>query len=162
MTSFTVNSLSDEIQGLLFRISTGEFGSPNTLSVCSEHLTHALSVCDINTRHLEASGATKSDEPDIPNISDELDNIVDSGTNIWSCSHCTYENNISNNICEMCLKSKLLDTLESSTDVWKCLHCTLINNSIIDLCSICGKSKDDIPVNLTGFNVNKNLENEFA
>jgi hypothetical protein len=170
MSSFVKNNLSEEIQGLLFRISTGEFGPQETLSTCCEHLTHALSV----TTNLNDQDdlIIDSNSPDI----NQLDNtLVVGNTNNWICIYCTYENNISSDICEMCLKSKLnnqnnesiqivnndVNNNDINNNMWECLHCTFINHSFIDDCSICGKSKNDIQTNLAGFNVNNDLENEF-
>ena len=108
MSSFVENNISEEIQGLLFRISTGEFGSPDTLSSCSEYLTHALSF------------TTALDE--------QNNSIHSDNTNHWLCNYCTYENNISCDICEMCLKSNLYNPENESNqnnvdnNVWECLH----------------------------------------
>ena len=176
MSSFTENNLSDVIQGLLFRISTGEFGPPDTLSTCCEHLTHALSVTtNLNNQDDLIIDSNSSDI-------NQLDNtLVVGNINNWICIYCTYENNISSNICEMCLKSKSnngdnesiqivndndvndndVNNNDVNNNMWECLHCTFINHSIIDDCSMCGKSKNDIQNNLAGFNVNNDLENEF-
>jgi len=167
MTSFIENNLSDEIQGLLFRISTGEFGPVDSLSDCCEYLTHALSVANI----CEAQNSINNDHERIDNIessgsSKSNDDLEILDINNWICVFCTFENNISSDICEMCLKSNVdISDNESKnidTDIsWKCKHCTFINNSTSTICSICSKTNNDIQTNLTGFDVNNDLENVF-
>ena len=127
-------SVNSEIQILLFRISTGEFGSPDTFIECIDHLTNALNVLT-NSRICEHCTFENHDNNEICNMcsktlkmsQDENHTLLGGGT-------------------------------KSDNTEWECMHCTFVNNVPSNLCSVCDKPHADITSEL---NSNADFDNEF-
>eukprot|EP01084_Bolivina_argentea_P042925 79123_1 len=62
-------------------------------------------------------------------MSDAKDN------SIWQCVHCTFENQESTTLCEMCGNSK---DSEDGHKQWKCISCTFVNPTTATTCNVCG------------------------
>lgn len=180
--------LNNEIQGVLFRISTGEFGSPETFQECIKHLTNALSVCTVlEVSKTEEYDDGDNDKPSAPLTTDATTNVAatsasktSASNSMWVCEQCTFENSHSNPICEMCSRTDQMALIEQymnhvsiddtnnirgetkhDTYEWECIHCTYINNTPTNICHICQKTHDDMPIGLTGFGHNIDLDGEF-
>ena len=134
-------SVNSEIQILLFRISTGEFGSPDTFVECIEHLTNAMNVL-INTRICEHCTFENDDDNEI-------------------CEMCSKTLKLSQDeeLNQYLLNQSLLSGgTKSDNTNWQCIHCTFINNAPSNLCSVCNKTQGDITSELSQ---NADFDNEF-
>ncbi|XP_012275747.1 uncharacterized protein LOC105697209 [Orussus abietinus] len=65
----------------------------------------------------------------------------------WNCSTCTYLNDASRRICEMCGKSRKKGNEEKplASGGKECPQCTLVNERDASLCDACGASLKDSP-----------------
>eukprot|EP01083_Nonionella_stella_P271050 918152_1 len=59
------------------------------------------------------------------------------GNSIWACVVCTYENQNSSKLCEMCGSVKP-STNSTDDKGWKCILCTFANASKFNACGVCG------------------------
>lgn len=64
----------------------------------------------------------------------------------WECKSCTYLNDLTKDICEMCSKSRNMDT-DQSMEVGgpECSTCTLVNPRSAKLCQACGNDLKNSP-----------------
>nr|XP_022911897.1 uncharacterized protein LOC111422872 [Onthophagus taurus] len=63
----------------------------------------------------------------------------------WECKFCTFLNENSLNICEMCGKSKVLMRHEMEIGGSECSQCTLVNPKEKSICEACGFSLQNSP-----------------
>ncbi|KAK9880474.1 hypothetical protein WA026_011718 [Henosepilachna vigintioctopunctata] len=75
----------------------------------------------------------------------EEKNKLKSECHSWQCKVCTYLNSNSNNICEMCSKSK--SNVEDEVEVGgpECEQCTLVNPKDAKKCQACNQSLENSP-----------------
>ncbi|XP_001809413.1 protein tamozhennic [Tribolium castaneum] len=110
---------------------------------------HSQSSSYENLSEIKKANVAKPAKTKTPTVRDKPvnnNNYEAKNTNCkWECKACTYHNETSKDICEMCSKSR--SNVEQQMEIGgpQCSKCTLVNLKEAKVCQACGASLKDSP-----------------
>lgn len=105
-------------------------------------------ISDHTNRVISSGDISRSKEKEVKQKDcTEVSNLSEHESDKWECSTCTFLNNSTREVCEMCGKSKVRgsEIKPLASGGRECPQCTLVNEKGVDTCIACDCSLKDSP-----------------